>query len=262
MHILVTNDDGVNAPGLLALAEALKALGKVTIFAPDRNWSVSGHVKTLHRPLRVSEVKLPGGVTALTTDGSPADCVALMALGLLPEKVDLVASGINPVPNLGLDMTYSGTVTAAFEGVVWGYPSLAFSLDSDGKLSSPQDFQPAALIALQVAENMIANPLPPFTILNVNIPNLPQGEVRGFRVTRQGPRIYRDALVHRTDPFGHPYYWIGGDPPQSIPDEGSDAAALLDGYVSVNPIHLDLTAHDLIPHIAKWDWPALPPSTP
>ncbi|MHB8775959.1 MAG: 5'/3'-nucleotidase SurE, partial [Bellilinea sp.] len=130
MHILVTNDDGVNAPGLLALTRAMQPLGKVSVLAPDRNWSASGHVKTLHRPLRVTETRLADGYPALATDGAPSDCVALAVLGILPEPVDLVVSGINPGANVGHDMTYSGTVTAAMEGAICGLPSLAFSLDT------------------------------------------------------------------------------------------------------------------------------------
>jgi 5'-nucleotidase len=130
MHILVTNDDGVLAPGLLALAQQMRLLGDVSILAPDRNWSASGHVKTMHRPLRVREVRLDDGTAAMASDGAPSDCVALALLGLLPDKVDLVVSGINPNANLGHDITYSGTVTAAMEAVIWGIPGISVSLDS------------------------------------------------------------------------------------------------------------------------------------
>ncbi len=255
MHILVTNDDGVHAPGLLALAQALKPLGKVTILAPDRNWSVAGHKKTMDRPLRVHEVELPGGEKALATDGSPSDCVAMVALGLLDEAVDLVASGINPVVNLGHDLTYSGTVTAALEGVVWRMPAIAVSLDGYGKPQKELDFGPGAAVAAVAARQVLENGLPPYTILNINVPRLPLEKIRGFRVTRQGPRVYHDELIRREDPMGHPYYWIGGSAPSSLPEEGSDFQALQEGYVSVNPIHLDLTAHDFLDAVRGWNWP-------
>jgi 5'-nucleotidase len=132
MHILVTNDDGIHAPGLLALVQAMRPFGKVTVVAPDRNWSISGHVKTLHRPIHVHEVTLADGTPAIASDGAPSDCVALVLLGLLGEKIDLVVSGINPYPNLGHDLTYSGTVTSAMEAAIWKVPGVAFSLNGAG----------------------------------------------------------------------------------------------------------------------------------
>ena len=232
MHILVTNDDGVTAPGLLALAQEMRALGDVTVLAPDRNWSASGHVKTLHRPLRVKEVQLADGTPALATDGAPSDCVALAVLGLLPQKVDLVVSGINPNANLGHDVTYSGTVTAAMEAAIWGVPGIAVSLDSPENHLGVLDYGPAARVARQVVAAVIENGLPPDTLLNVNVPCLPDEQIAGTRITRQGLRVYRDELVAREDPRGRPYYWIGGDAPTGVPEEGTDFGALNEGYVS------------------------------
>jgi 5'-nucleotidase len=246
MHILVTNDDGVTAPGLLALAQTLGALGKVTILAPDRNWSASGHVKTMHRPLRVKEIMLDGGQPALTADGAPSDCVALAVLGVVPEKIDLVVSGINPNANLGHDVTYSGTVTAAMEAVILGIPGLAVSLDSPENHLGMLDYAPAAKIACQVAERVIASGLPKGILLNINVPYLPEEEINGWQITRQGLRVYQDALDERQDPRGRPYYWIGGDVPTGVPDRGTDFGALADGYVSITPLHLDLTAHQML----------------
>jgi len=160
MHILVTNDDGVNAPGLLALAQAMRSLGQVTVLAPDRNWSASGHVKTLERPLRVKDAILGDGTLALASDGAPSDCVALGLLGLLEQPVDLVVSGINGGPNLGHDLTYSGTVTAAMEAAIWGIPAAAFSLDTPELLEGALDFSPAARVAEQVVANIITHGLP------------------------------------------------------------------------------------------------------
>src|SRR5512134_1061674 len=175
MHILVTNDDGVHAPGLLALAQAMRQIGQVTVFAPDRNWSASGHVKTLERPIRVTETMLADGTTAYMSDGAPSDCVALPLLGFLEkDKVDLVVSGINPFSNIGHDVTYSGTVTAAMEAVIAGVPGIAFSLASQDNPASntPADYAPAAHIAGVVAQKVIEQGLPEGVVLNVNIPYL------------------------------------------------------------------------------------------
>jgi 5'-nucleotidase len=252
MHILVTNDDGVMAPGLLALVQEMRSLGKVTILAPDRNWSASGHVKTMHRPLRVKEVRLEDDTPAQATDGSPSDCVTLAALGVVPEKIDLVVSGINPNANLGDDVTYSGTVTAAMEAVIWEIPGIAVSLDSPENHTGLLDYKPAAQVAGQVAAKVLRHGLPSGSLLNVNVPYLPLNEIRGWQITRQGIRVYQDALDRRLDPRGRSYYWIGGEPPTGVPDEGTDVGALAEGYVSINPLHLDLTDYRVMDHIRHW----------
>lgn len=252
MHILVTNDDGITAPGLLALTTALRALGTVSVVAPDHNWSASGHVKTLHRPLRAKPACLADGTPALACDGSPADCVALPLLGLLEEPVNLVVSGINPNANLGYDVTYSGTVTAAMEAVIWNLPGIAVSLDAPEYHQGPLDYTTAAGVAADVARQVIARGLPERTLLNVNVPYLPREELKGFRITRQGLRVYRDQLVKREDPRGRPYYWIGGDAPTGIPEEDTDVGVLREGYVSINPLTLDLTAHAFRAELSTW----------
>lgn len=254
MHILVTNDDGVWAPGLLALAQELRSLGKVSILGPDRNWSASGHVKTLERPLRVKETLLADGSKALASDGAPSDCVALAFLGLLNEPIDLVVSGINPNANLGHDVTYSGTVTAAMEGAIWGLPAIAVSLDAPEYHVGPLDFHTAARVACRVARSVIDRGMPDKTLLNVNVPYREEAELRGYMVTRQGLRIYRDVLVKREDPRGRPYYWIGGEVPTGVPDEGTDIGALADGYVSITPLHLDMTAYPVMEALREWSW--------
>jgi 5'-nucleotidase len=258
MHILVTNDDGVFAPGLLALAQALQPLGQVSILAPDRNWSASGHVKTLERPLRVKEVLLPGGLRAFASDGAPSDCVALGIMGVLDQPVDLVVSGINPNANVGHDVTYSGTVTAAMEGAINGLPALAFSLDSRRENGQPH-FADAAAVAAEIVRMVQQNPLPKDILLNVNIPDLPREEMGGPLITRQGLRIYRDALVRRADPRGVPYYWIGGEAPTGLAEEGTDIGALASGLVSITPIQLDLTAQQSLAALQKWNWFQLGP---
>lgn len=252
VHILVTNDDGVTAPGLLALAQALRPLGNVSVLAPDHNWSASGHVKTLHRPLRVKETTLADGTPALATDGAPSDCVALAVLGLLP-PVHLVVSGINPNANLGHDITYSGTVTAAMEGAIWGIPSLAVSLEIPEKAPRPVDYSAAAAIAARIASQRLQQvELPADILLNINIPCLPENEIKGCQVTRTGLRIYRDELVRREDPRGKPYYWIGGAAPTGLPEPGTDIGAIASGYVSITPIQLDLTAHACLESLRHW----------
>ena len=241
MHILVTNDDGVTAPGLLALAQVMRQLGKVSVVAPDHNWSASGHVKTMHRPLRVKETTLADGSLALASDGAPSDCVALALLGLISEKIDLVVSGINPYANIGHDVTYSGTVTAAMEAAIGGVPGLAVSLDSPERFKGSADYGPAARAARRVAEMLMQHNPSVQTLLNINVPFLPDEQIKGMLVTRQGLRIYRDKLDERMDPRGKPYYWIGGDYPTGVPDEGTDFGALRQGYVSITPLDLDLT---------------------
>lgn len=254
MHILVTNDDGVYAPGLLALAQEMRQIAEVSILAPDQNWSASGHVKTMHRPLRVKEVTLADGSHAYASDGAPSDCVALALLGLIEKKIDLVVSGINPNANIGHDVTYSGTVTAAMEAVITGVPGMAVSLDSHENHHAHIDYSPAALLARKVAQNVLRFGLPPGVLLNVNVPFLPLEEIKGVKITRQGLRVYRDSLDRRVDPRGRPYYWIGGEAPTAIPEEGTDYGAIAAGYVSITPLQLDLTAWDVMDQLQSRDW--------
>ncbi len=243
MHILVTNDDGVYEPGLLALTQAARQVAdKVTILAPDHNWSAAGHVKTLHRPLRINQTELEDGTPAWATDGAPSDCVALAQLGFIPEKIDLVVSGINPNANIGHDVTYSGTVTAAMEAAIWGIPGVAVSLNRPEEFSGAADYQPAAEAARRIIAWLLTQPdLPKDAILNVNVPYGPLSKMKGFRMTRQGMRIYRDELIRREDPRGKPYFWIGGQAPIGVEEPGTDYGALSTGFVSVTPIQLDLT---------------------
>jgi 5'/3'-nucleotidase len=252
MHILITNDDGVGAPGLLALKQALQPLGKITVVAPSRNYSAAGHRKTMHKPLRIDETQLSDGSSAWVCSGAPSDCVALALLGFVKERVDLVVAGINPHANLGQDVTYSGTVTAAMEAAIAGTPGMAVS--TEGGLAA--NFELAAKLAAGIVQTLIQHGLPPRTLLNVNIPHGP--EIKGIRITRQGWRVYRDELVERLDPRGRPYYWIGGEAPTGIAeDEGTDFWALAQGYVSVTPLQLDLTAREAIPVLERWkfQWP-------
>jgi 5'-nucleotidase len=232
----------------------MQPLGKITILAPNQNWTAGGHVKTLHRPLRVYQVPLDDGTPALASDGAPSDCVALAVLGLVQEKIDLVVSGINPRANMGHDITYSGTVTAAMEAVISGIPGIAFSLSSPDTVPETLDFGPAAEVAQRIVRVASARGLEEDSLLNVNVPYLPLSELKGIRVTRQGLRVYRDKLDAREDPRGRPYYWIGGDYPTGVPDEGTDFGAVERGYVSVTPLQLDLTDRSRLDEIKSWEW--------
>jgi 5'-nucleotidase len=254
MHILVTNDDGVQAPGLLALAREMRKLGKVTVFAPDRNWSASGHVKTMDRPLRVREEFLADGSSALSTDGAPSDSVALALLGVVKEKIDLVVSGINPHENIGHDVTYSGTVTAAMEAVIGSVAGMAVSLLQPEGFAGILDYSTAAHVGRRVAEQVLAHGLPEGVLLNVNVPYLKESELKGYMITRQGLRLYRDALDARIDPRGKPYYWIGGEFPIGVLEKGTDYGAIKEGYVSITPLQLDLTACEVMDGLKKWKW--------
>lgn len=240
--ILVTNDDGVHAAGLLALAEALDTLGEVYVVAPDREQSAVGHALTLHRPLRVERL----AERRYAVNGTPSDCVNLGVLGLLPEAPVLVVAGINHGSNLGDDVTYSGTVSAAMEGTLLGVPSMAVSQadpDADG-------FERAGPIARLVATRVLVEGLPAKTLLNVNVP---RGGVRGVRMTRLGHRVYRDKVVREVDPRGRPYYWVGAGPPEWQEDEASDIAAVHGGLASVTPLHLDLTHYGALGRMADWE---------
>jgi len=255
MHILVTNDDGVLAPGLFTLVRELRLIGEVTVCAPDRSWSASGHVKTLHRPLRVHEVILSDGTPAYASDGAPSDCVALSLMGFIEQKIDLVVAGINPNANIGYDVTYSGTVTAAMEAVITGgVPGIAVSLDAPEHYSGALDFNPAARIARQVVERAVERGIPQGVLLNVNVPHLPEEQIKGCMLTRQGLRLYRDVLEKRLDPRGRPYYWIGGEAPSGVDEPGTDFGALRAGYVSITPLQLDLTARDALAVMEDWEW--------
>jgi 5'-nucleotidase len=237
--LLVTNDDGVQAEGLAALAVALDDLGEVYVLAPEREQSACSHALTLHRPLRVTRVR----ERWFSVNGTPSDCVNLGVLGFLPEPPVLVASGINHGANLGDDVTYSGTVSAAMEGTLLGVPSVAISLVDGG------DFGQAGRVARLVIGRVLVEGLPPKTLLNVNVP---RPALRGVRVTRLGHRVYTEKIVEQRDPRGRSHYWIGGGEPRWETLEGTDMAAVHDGFVAVTPVHLDLTNHRALAHLADW----------
>jgi 5'-nucleotidase len=252
MHILATNDDGIYHQSLMAMVTELRKIGRVTVVAPDHNWSASGHQKTLRRPLRVKEISMPDGSIGYACDGSPADCVSLPAMGLFDDPVDLVVSGINPNANLGHDVTYSGTVTAAMEAVIWKLPALAVSVDAPEYHRGPLDFSVSAEIAAHITGIVWEKKLPNNTLLNVNVPYCDMADIKGYRITRHGMRVYRDELIRREDPRGVPYYWIGGEAPTGISEEGTDFGALSAGYVSITPLTLDMTNYEFAREMRDW----------
>lgn len=247
MHIMVTNDDGIHAPGILALASALRILGDVTVVAPDRERSAVGHALTLNSPLRVFELR--DGFYAV--DGTPTDCVNMGIHSLLPFRPDLVVSGINHGANLGDDVTYSGTVAAAIEATLMGIPAIAVSLAT---LERHGHFPEAAQVAVRVARQVIDNGLPEDTFLNVNVPNCPNDELKPPLVTRQGKRSFVGNVIGKTDPRGRKYYWIGSGEADFNDYEGTDFHAINRKHVSITPLHLDLTNYESMKVISGWDF--------
>lgn len=236
--ILVTNDDGVHSPGIIALYRAMKELGDAYIVAPDRERSAAGHSLTLHRPLKAEELR----DRVYSINGTPTDCVTLAINKLLPKKPALVVSGINKGANLGDDITYSGTVSAAVEGTIFGIPSIAFSLISD----KHYHFETASAFALRIAGYVLEHSLPYDTLLNINIPNIQKEKIKGVKFTKQGKRIYDNSIQETFDPWGEKHYWIGGGKPYWERGEDMDIEAVQADFISVTPIHLDLTNYDAL----------------
>ncbi|MCZ0937616.1 MAG: 5'/3'-nucleotidase SurE [Caldilineaceae bacterium] len=270
--ILITNDDSIHAESIRVLAKALDDLGSITVVAPERNWSAAGHPKTLHKPLRIAPITWPDGRRVYACSGAPSDCVALAILGAphAPDSsstqlaageprdgYDLVVSGVNDSFNLGCDVLYSGTVAAALESLVMGVPSLAFSTGPvEGfEIADVDAWQNAARYARTLAAAALDRPLPPQTMLNVNVPRRPADQIHGLRYTFLGRRIYGDVLVARDDPWGKPYYWFGGEVPTGIADAGSDFGAIESGYVSISPLGIDLTRHEVLADLTEGAWP-------
>jgi len=242
--LLVTNDDGIFAPALQKLREALAPLGRVVIVAPDRDQSATSHSLTLHRPFRIRS----HGEDVYSVDGTPTDCVVTAWYGLLDQPPDMVISGINHGPNMGEDVFYSGTVAAAIEGTLQGAASIAASLVT----RELADFvEPARFIA-RLARQVLDHGLPRRQLLNVNMPHRPWSEIGGVEVTRLGSRVYRDTLVKKVDPRGRDYYWIGGEDPVWEAQPGSDFQAVSEGRISVTPLRLDLTDERALVDLDAW----------
>jgi 5'-nucleotidase len=255
--ILITNDDGIESRGLLALKQAMDVLGDTTVVAPDTNQSAVGHQKTLMRPLRVRERTLGDGSLGYSVDGSPTDAVSLAFLGYFRHGFDLVASGINYGANLGDDITYSGTVSAAMEAVINGCPAFGISQE----YYEHPDFTLAGQAALAVARNILEHGLSRGELINVNVPAVSPEECEGVEVTRLGKRVYQDQLIERVDPRGIPYFWIGGPPPSGLAVPGTDFHAVIHRRVAVTPIHLDLTGRRLLKRLRTWSFDLGEPET-
>ncbi|HOJ62095.1 MAG TPA: 5'/3'-nucleotidase SurE [bacterium] len=247
-RILVTNDDGIHSPGLTALADAMREVGDVCIIAPDRERSAVSHSFTINHPIRAQSL----GHEVYIIDGTPADCVMFGTRGFLDYPLDLVASGINRGPNLGIDTVYSGTVAAAHEGHLCNVPSFAISMDV------PRDgytyhFETGARFAKILARAILSRTMPDGAFLNVNVPNIPWEQLQGVAITRLGQRIYRDKIVRRVDPQGKEYYWIGGEAPTWVKSEGTDFHALEQDKISVTPLGQDFTQFHAIPELDRWN---------
>ncbi len=247
-RILVTNDDGIHSPGLDQLARSLEAIGEVWIIAPDRERSAVSHSFTMNHPIRLQKLE----ERVFTIDGTPADCVMFGTRGFFDQPPDLVASGINRGPNLGIDTVYSGTVAAAHEGHLCNVPSFAISMNNP---TSPGDYQfeTGARFAAILARAMLSHHMPDGCFLNVNVPNIPWEELQGVSITRLGQRIYHDRIIKRHDPQGREYYWIGGEEPTWVKAEGTDFHALEEDKISVTPLGQDFTQFHAIPELDRWN---------
>lgn len=248
MIILISNDDGIQSAGLHALVEAVKSLGQVWVVAPDREQSAVGHSITIADPIRLVDFNVDGAYRTFAVNGSPADCVKLALSELLPEQPALVMSGINRGENTGISIIYSGTVSAATEGAINGVPSIAVSLDS----FTPTDYSAASVIARRSAELVLSNGLPQGTLLNVNVPAIPQHEIKGVRVVKQGQGRFKETFLKRNDQRGRVYYWMDGHK-LPLQETNTDGTAISEGYVAITPIHFDLTHHALLPELANWE---------
>jgi 5'-nucleotidase len=249
MTILISNDDGINAKGLRTLRDTLAEEFDIMVVAPDKQQSASSHSLTLHNPLRVEKLD----DINLTVNGTPTDCIMLAVRELMKDDTpELVISGINHGANVGDDVTYSGTVAAAFEGSLLGIPSLAISLDNHGKKDS--DFGFAAEFARKVVRDILDKKFPSKILLNINVPDINRSACEGVSITRLGKRHYKDAIVRKTDPRGRDYYWVAGTPLSEGAEKDTDIYALNTNRISVTPLHLDLTHHPTIATLKKWNW--------
>jgi len=248
-NILVTNDDGIFAPGIFALWEAMTEIGNVTVVAPDAEKSAVGHAITLIDPIRVQKIRRKDGFEGFAVKGTPADCVKIAGRSLMPNKPDIVISGINSGANIGSDIIYSGTVSAATEGIIIGIPSIAISLDA----LQGGDMSAAKMVAKIVVKQVIKNGLPDGTLLNANVPNISKNKIKGFKITKQGNSVFEDHFEKREDPRGKTYYWMTGT---IVPDSDveSDSYAVKNGFVSITPIHYHLTNKSFINTLNNWDF--------
>ncbi|MEO2069137.1 MAG: 5'/3'-nucleotidase SurE [Desulfurobacteriaceae bacterium] len=246
-RILLSNDDGIRSEGLKALYERLSELADVIVVAPDRERSAIGRALTLHRPLRCEQI----AENWYAVDGTPTSCVYIGVHAIMNgEKPDMIVGGINKGPNLGEDITYSGTVSIAMEGALLGIPSIAFSL------TAFKDFEwdSASSWAVRIVKKVLEKGIPKNCCLNVNIPNLPYDKIKGIKITRQGKKDYTEKVEARRDPWGRVYYWIGGEEPNWKAEPGTDYWAIKNGFVSITPVHLDLTDYKALEELKTYNW--------
>lgn len=248
MRILLTNDDGIHAPGLWALHRALKTSHQLIVVAPERERSAVGHGITLHKPLRAYKVNINGGDEGWAVTGTPADCVKLSMVELLEHRPDLVVSGINPGANVGVNLNYSGTVAAAKEAALYGVPALAISVQS----SDCPHFDDAAAFVTRLVALVRDKGLPSGVFLNINIPNLPKGEVAGVKITRQGCDLYDEYFEKRRDPRNRVYYWQGYESQPTYTQDNADGAVLAEKYISITPVRCDMTDYTMMDQLQLW----------
>ena len=246
--ILITNDDGIYAPGIFALWEAMDALGDVIIVAPDSEKSAVGHAITISDPIRIQKVTRRDGFEGYAVKGTPADCVKIAVQGILDSPPDIIISGINAGANVGNNIIYSGTVSAATEGTMLKIPSIAISLDA----VRGGNYEPAKTVAQRVVNQVLDRELPEGVLLNVNVPNIPFAEIQGTKITRQGNIYFKDWLDGREDPRGHQYYWMTGEIVDPDNDDNCDGVALSQGFVSITPIHYQLTCESFLDSLEQW----------
>lgn len=251
MKILISNDDGINAPGIRALAKAMQELGDVYVVAPERNQSATGHAVTMHVPLRSKVVDFhTESIKAWWVNGTPADCIKLGIENLMKEKPDLIVSGINQGENLGTDVIYSGTVSAAVEGSIFGIPAIAFSYQDH----SATDLTMAAEAAKQICLQVLKHGIPKNHIINVNIPAINSlDEIKGVKITKLGKKIYKNNFEERKDPKGNIYYWLAGELIEQPEDQETDIFAVNSKFIAVTPIDIDMTSYELISELKSWN---------
>ena len=252
MNVLITNDDGINAIGIRSLAKELSKVSNVTVVAPDRERSATGHAITMHHPLRISRVdNYEENILAFSVDGTPSDCVKIAIESILENKPDLVISGINNGPNLGTDVLYSGTVSAAIEGAIHNIPSVAFSIVTNSKNIN---YEGALHYSCKLIEYFYKKNIPENIILNVNVPSANPSEIKGIRVSELGIRRYENNYVERKDPFGRSYYWLAGSLLEIENKSESDIKTTMENYISITPLHFDLTDYNYLKEMRSWDF--------
>lgn len=247
-HVLLTNDDGIAAPGLYALSLAMREIAEVSVVAPESERSAVSHALTIWDPVRIAKYEKNGEFFGYAIKGMPADCVKIACLTLLEKRPDLIISGINYGSNTGINVLYSGTVAAATEGMIMGIPSIAMSLTT----FKNADFTYSARLAQRLAGEVLAHGLPPDTILNVNVPNVPESEITGIAITKMGRANFDDRYEKRYDPHDRPYYWLTGSKVQSEEGDDYDEGAIRSNLVSITPLHFDLTNHRFLAALSKW----------